>query len=292
MKQPILLLSLAMISWGISWAAGKIISNMASIEMVIFCRFLVTFISLIPVMHLFKVKYKINRLGFLMSLIGALIMFLYNQLFFAGLKEGLPGIGGVLVTTLNPIINFVLLAILYKKRLHLKESIGLILGLLGGLVIMNIWTMDPQKIFSGGNAYFLVASFVWAILSIVTQISGHSIHPIAYTLYLYGFSTLLSIPFVPFNNWQILPELSYVFWGIIFYLSVISTTFGTTVYFVASSRMGSKFSSSFIFLVPVTALLGSWLFVSEIPKISTIMGGFLAISAVYLINKKGKETPK
>jgi drug/metabolite transporter (DMT)-like permease len=76
------------------------------------------------------------------------------------------------------------------------------------------------------------------------------------------------------------------FWISLFYIAVISTTFGTTVYLYASSKLGSSRASSFIFLVPATALFSSWLFLSEVPAWTTLAGGALAVAAVYTINKK------
>lgn len=78
----------------------------------------------------------------------------------------------------------------------------------------------------------------------------------------------------------------YPFWLNIVYLSVCATTFGTTAYFFASSKLGASRASSFMFLVPTSAVLISWLVLNEQPKLSTILGGILAMGAVYLINVK------
>ena len=77
-----------------------------------------------------------------------------------------------------------------------------------------------------------------------------------------------------------------MFWGIIFYLSIFATTFGATVYFTAAGKMGSGRASSFIFLVPTSAMFFSWLLLGEVPQLSTIIGGLIAIFAVYLLNRK------
>ena len=96
------------------------------------------------------------------------------------------------MTTLNPIINFFLVALLYKYKLHLSEYIGLALGLAGGLVILKVWGMSLDMLLSGGNVYFILASFTWAVLSIVTAKSKSFVSPITYSLYLYGIGTVVS----------------------------------------------------------------------------------------------------
>ena len=63
----------------------------------------------------------------------------YNYFYFKGTQVGLAGAGGVLVTTLNPINTAILAAILYKIRLYKKDIYGMILGLIGGGLIIEIW---------------------------------------------------------------------------------------------------------------------------------------------------------
>ena len=88
------------------------------------------------------------------------------------------------------------------------------------------------------------------------------------------------------HDWLAPIYFDSIFWWNLFYLASISTSFGTTIYFIASSRLGSAKASSFIFLVPASAMLSSWGILGEKPEWTTISGGLLAISAVYLLNRK------
>ena len=62
--------------------------------------------------------------------------------------------------------------------------------------------------------------------------------------------------------------------------------FGTTIYFLATRQLGPQKASSFIFTVPVTAMLFAMLFLNEELTITIAIGSILAMFAVYLINKK------
>ena len=62
-------------------------------------------------------------------------------------------------------------------------------------------------------------------------------------------------------------------------------SFGTSIYFLASTELGPKQASAYIFLVPITAIGFAMLFLSEQLQLSTLVGGMLGIYAVYLINK-------
>ncbi len=276
----------AMVIWGGSWASAKMITNYTNFEVILFWRLLVTFVSLIPVLWITKDSFRIPKKGISYAVAGGLVMLFYNALFFLGLRNGMPGVGGVFVTTLNPIVNFFLLAILYKYKMERLEYLGLALGLVGGLIILKVWSISLDSLLTGGNVYFIFAAFSWAVLSIITAKSKSFVSPITYSLYLYGIGTVVS--FCMALPYDFMAALSFdsTFWINMFYLGSISTSFGTTVYFIVSSRLGSAKASSFIFLVPASAMLSSWGLLGETPEWTTIVGGLLAISAVYLLNRK------
>ena len=80
-------------------------------------------------------------------------------------------------------------------------------------------------------------------------------------------------------------EFDFIFWINLIILSFIAMSFGTSIYFLASTELGPKQASAYIFLVPITAIGFAMLFLSEQLQLSTLVGGMLGIYAVYLINK-------
>lgn len=168
--------------------------------------------------------------------------------------------------------------------------IGLFFGFIGGLVILQVWKISIDYLLLSGNLFFLLCSFVWATLSLNSQSTGKSMSPITYSFYVYAVGSIIEFLFC-FNDpsfWKVW-DMGFDFWASIFYLTVISTTFGTTVYFYAATRLGSEIASSFIFIVPLSAYLSSFLILDEVVQIPVIIGGSLAILAVYLINSKQKR---
>ncbi len=75
------------------------------------------------------------------------------------------------------------------------------------------------------------------------------------------------------------------FWLNLFILSAGAMVFGTTIYFLAAVRLGSRKASAYIFSVPVTAMGFSMVILGESLDWNTALGSVLAISGVYLINK-------
>ncbi|GBF51139.1 drug/metabolite transporter (DMT) family permease [Leptospira ryugenii] len=284
------LLVLAMLSWGISWPLAKMISVSVPIHVLVFWRFLCTWLSVIPLLLVLRIPIILpSGRDYFNVLIGGIIYTLYNQFFFLGLAKGLPGAGGVLVTTLNPILTFFLVSLVFRKGILKSQAIGLFVGLIGGLTILKVWEVNFADLVQSGNLFFLFASLTWAFLSLNSQKTGSRIHTLSYSFFVYAIGSVLEFLF-SFREPSFLHvfQQNATFWWIIAYLSVISTTFGTTVYFFASTKLGSATASSFIFIVPLSAYLSSFFILEEKIQSHVFIGGSLAVIAVYLINHTNK----
>ena len=278
----------SMFCWGLSWTSGKIVSHYADGAIIAFFRFSITFSSMLFVVLIMKIKFQIQRDGWGYLAISAILISLYSYLFFQGLTVGKAGAAGVLVTILNPIISYAIMLIMQKRFPNKKESLGLLLGLFAGVVLLKLWS-SWDTIFYAGNSYFLLASFTWAILSIFTAKASKYGSPVAFSFWMYAIGTLIMFMIVDKpQSLALLTSADGLFWGNMIFSATITTAFATTFYFVATSKIGASKASSFIFLVPFSATLGSWIFLSEIPLWNTLLGGVLGIAAVYVLNKKVK----
>jgi drug/metabolite transporter (DMT)-like permease len=226
----------------------------------------------------------LDKKSLVLIIVSSLLIVAYNILFFLGLKYGMAGAGGVLVTSINPIFTFMLSLVIFKVRITAKEIVGLALGLIAGLVLLGVW--NPANLLVSGNIIFLVASFIWAFITL----SGGEIQKktslFVYSFYMYGFSSLiLFFLSIPYGLTEIF-KMDNVFWINIIYLSVLSTVFATSVFFLGSKKLSANRTSSFILLVPLFAVAVSFIVLGETPKITTVIGGLLAICGIYLINRK------
>ena len=67
-------------------------------------------------------------------------------------------------------------------------------------------------------------------------------------------------------------------------MTIGSTTFATTVYFIGIQQLGSKQASVFTFLVPFIAIGLSVIFLSETLQWTTILGAMMTIVALMILN--------
>lgn len=279
---------ISMVIWGISWPSNGALAQFGTAFDLGFFRYLFVVLSLLIVLFLLKEKIFISTKAIPFVIISAVLMASYNYTFLAGLQNGSPGAGGILVTTLNPVIAYGLGILIDWKKPTKNESFGLLIGLVAGLILLKVW--ENKSIFAEpGNFYFLLCAILWSILSKFTSKSAKYGSSFAFSWWMY----LLTFLFIlPFNDFQKIQELfsssDPKFWGNVLFSSVITTTFATTLYFFATSKIGAEKASSFIFIVPFTAALSSFFIVGEHILPHTIVGGILGIAAVYMINRKDK----
>jgi drug/metabolite transporter (DMT)-like permease len=214
--------------------------------------------------------------------LASIFLVVYSIFFFDGTKYGTPGLGGAFVTTLTPILTFVLLVSFFGKKLFKKDIFALILGAIGVTTILNLWSFKLEDILVISNLYFIYASIAWSFLTI-TNSKLKSIDHIVFTFYLYIFTTIIGFFITPFESGNIF-TFDWIFWLNFIIISVASTTFATSIYFVAITKIGANEASSFIFLVPFNAIFLSWVFLDEPIYITTIVGTILTIFAVSILN--------
>lgn len=297
------LLSLAMVIWGGTWPAGKIASTAAPPEVTILWRFFMTAVGFVPVLLVMQRSAarsprasgahaprfaSMSARAWLYTVATAAGMIVYNQLFLYGVRRGLAGVGGIVTPTVGALITGVVTMLLQRRRPGAWTVIGLLLGLAGGLVILRIWRFSFAELFRSGNLYYIAAAATWSTVTFCSQRAQDSSHFATHTFAAYALAAVFAVPFaVPFalaSGGLLPPGVGPSFWLLVLFLGVVATDFATTVFFLSASRLGTGRTSSFLFIVPTSAILLSWLLLGERPDAVTLVGGALSIAAVYLVN--------
>ncbi len=272
-----------MIGWGASWVNAKILSSYINAYDMIFMRFGITAITMVPIIIILKKSFRIDFKSFGVAFLASLAFIAYMKYYFMGTKYGTASLGGAFVTTLIPIITFLLLTLLGEKKMEKKDYFALLLGAIGVLTMLDIWNSSLKEILVIQNIYFLLASFLWPIFTIISS-KSKKISPIVFSFYLYIITiTLDALFFVDFKSiaYETFDE---TFWINLLVLSIISSTYSNTVYFIGIERLGAGSVSSFIFLVPLSAIILSAVFLHEHISYSIIAGTILTLFAVKILN--------
>lgn len=296
-KKEKLLLAAMIISmciWGTSWTCAKILGTYTHALNLSLMRFFLVPLTLIPLTFFAKIKVNVNKKGWFHVVGAAVFIILYTLFFFKGVHKGFAGAGGVLVTTINPIIAYIIGLLISKILPKKQEYIGLLLGFIAGIILLKVWD-QTDAIFSTGNVYFLLAAFVWAVMSKISSHANKFGNAIGFSLWAHIVAAIILCFFIDFKELaQVLQVADLKFWLNILYFGIINSALATTCFLYVTARIGAEKASTYIFIVPSTAVLTSYIFIGEHILWNTVVGGVLGIVAVFIINGKfsrKKRTP-
>ena len=281
-KQTYFWMSLAMFSWAIAWTNAKIVGEYLSFYNLVFFRFLLGFLSLLPFIIIKKNPFpKMVDLKYI--LIPSLLFFVYNIAFFKGTHYGLAGTGGVLVTTLNPLCTILIMSLI-NKRIIKKEVVGMFLGVIGGIIIMNLHKEGMVNIVNSNNIYFIICAITWGVMTVSVNYAQKRINPYIFICLCYLFTMIISFPFTNLGELN-MSDLDFRFYINFFLVSIGAMSFGTSIYIYSTPILGPAKVSVFIFSVPFIAMGTAYLVLNEPFTINIVIGGLLSLLSIYIINK-------
>ena len=279
----------AMLFWGFAWTAGKVAAEHSNAQVAAFWRYAISFITIIPVIWLLKTPLKTDKIGFLYMVGAGILTSLFNYLFFAGLSHGQAGYGGTMVTSLAPIMTYILSISFLGTKVTSRQIIALSIGIFGALILLRV-PFEGFAFLNRESSYFLGCAVVWALVTVIAQKASRRAHLMFYTLVVFGITAFINmifaLPHHPFD----FAGYDGVFWVTIILIGVLPGTFSTALYFVSAGKVGAHRTGVFMFIVPVGAILSSWVVYGEKLALSTLIGCLLAFAAVILFNMKKTST--
>lgn len=286
------LMVLAMLLWGAGWPALKVVTPDLPLEVVTFWRFVIMFLAFVPLLVYLKEPLRLPRRSVKYILLSSVCNILFMVFAFMGVKYGTAGGGGVVITTLSPLLTFGLVALVYKQRMLTHQYAGLFVGLAGGLVMLRVGESDLSAFLSGGELFFVLSALVWAFVTLLSQRSHLHINPLHYSFFISAVATVVMLFAALPHGIAAVFDQGWAFWGALLYLGIFGQTVATTIYFFAAGNMGSGAASSFMFMVPLSALFFSYILLGEALQPHILIGGSISLLAVYIINKKRLAAPK
>lgn len=274
-----------MLFWGFAWTAGKVAAEHSNAQVAAFWRYAISFITIIPVIWYLKTPLKTDRIGYLYMVAAGVLTSLFNYLFFAGLSHGQAGYGGTMVTSLAPIITYILAILFLGTTVSFRQLGALFIGILGALILLRV-PFEGFSFLNVESSYFLGCAIVWALVTVIAQKAAKRAHLMFHTVVVFGITAfinmLFALPYHPFD----FAAYDDTFWITIFLIGLIPGTFSTALYFVSAGKVGAHRTGVYMFIVPVGAIVSSWIVYGEALELSTLIGCLLAFAAVIFFNMK------
>lgn len=301
-----ILLVLAMMGWGLVWPLSKMLLDYGSPAQIASLRYLLVLVCFVPLMWLWKIPFAVPRAVLLPTLITGVLNALYSYLMYAGMPYGDSGNAGVITEVLSPIIAAFLWSVYKRESLSKSAKIGLMLGLLAGAFLVDVFG-SWRSMFSAFYVIYVLASLDWAALMISSRLATEKINAIALNFYTSVMTFVLLCPALfadssglggDFGSGVVsesgafitsLWDKPLVFFALLVVAAVFCTVFATTIFYKALFVLGVVEGGIYALLAPVFALGFAYLLLDEVPRWHTIVGGVLAMGSIYIINILGKK---
>ena len=271
-SKQILLALIVPITWGLGFTLAKVGMEQFPPLLIMSIRFGIAGLVLV---WFTKPPWGHMREIFLVALIGSTIQY---GLTYNGLKGIDASTAAILVQLEGPILAL-MGAILLKEKLGLMRILGMVLAFIGVFIIAG----EPRLEGHMNSVILLIAgSAVWAIAQIMISklkdLSGITI--LAWVAIMATPQMLLGSFIIEDGQWLAISTASLIDWSIIFYLALIMTVVGYSVWYHLLSSVDVSKVSPFLMLLPITSIIAGIILLDEKLTLPMIIGGLLIMIGV------------
>jgi drug/metabolite transporter (DMT)-like permease len=194
-----------------------------------------------------------------------------------------------IIQTSGPIFTIILAFFILKESLEIKKIVGSTIALVGTILLVvsidDDFTLLDSAVY--GNILILLSGISYAISSIVTKKGLERIKPIN----MLGLSSLigfiiLSMMSIFEKPFEIIMDLSFETWVAIFLLVLFPSFIAILFWYEAMVNEEVSRLVVFVYLMPVFAVVFSFILLGEIISIQTIIFAALIIGGIALAQKK------
>ncbi|QQS43429.1 EamA family transporter [Candidatus Roizmanbacteria bacterium] len=222
--------------------------------------------------------------------------------FFLGLQLS-PSINATIISSIGPILLYVLSLRLLKEKPHPQIIRGMVISLLGVLIIIlaplikstQLHMLTEQAGFSAflGNLCFIAAMIGGIMITIDNKQLAGKVHPYTVT----GFQFLIgSLAFVPFMFYELqswsFQELTDKSWIGILYGVFLSSALAYFAQNYALTKLSAQKVGMFTYIMPVAAVLVAVPLLGEYPDIFFMLGAAAVFVGILVGERKVKSGRK
>lgn len=182
----------------------------------------------------------------------------------------------------SPVITTFIAIIFLKERLSIYGYLGMAISVLGIIVIFlgNSAGLNFQI----ENLYILAAAIFGSFYSVLQKPFLKKYHIIDVTAYII-WGTTMPLLFYWHDLSQQIASASYVASASVIYLGIFPSAIAFVAWSYALNEMPASRAANFMYFMPLISTLLGWVLLAEIPLWTTLLGGLIALSGLWIVNK-------
>lgn len=276
-------LNLAMLCIATSGPLGRYVD--LPVPLITGIRGFIAFVLLILFCKWSNISLKVHKQDLPITIVTGVLMASHWLFYFYALQWSNVAIGMLSLFT-YPVITAFLEPIILKSKLQKMHLV------LGGLVLMGIYFLSPNFNLKDSNtlAIFmgLISALSYALRNIILKLKVEKYQGTTLMVYQTGTIGVLMFPalfLTPMNT--MLGQ-----WEGLLVLGVITTAIGHSLFLMTFKHFSITTVSILSSVQPIYGILIGVVFLNEIPKTTTIIGGALILSSVVIESYRSSKKKK
>ncbi len=209
---------------------------------------------------------------------------IYHVLLNLGETHTHPATASFIIST-TPLFTAIFAAVVrQEKKLSIYEWLGSLIALLGVGIIS--FTGNSHSTNFNLYAFSILGSSILAgiYFSAGKKLIQHY-GAARFTTWTFTLGTIPLLIFAPQLIQQALLASPQTI-GAAVYIGMFPAAVAYTIWFFAVDNIGSAKTSLYMYLVPITAIASTWIFLKTLPSFTTVLGGIIIICGLLLTRKK------
>ncbi|GGM13761.1 DMT family transporter [Deinococcus aerophilus] len=212
---------------------------------------------------------------------------LYHVLLNYG-EVGVPAGTASLIIAAGPVITALLATRFGGERLNALGWLGTLISL-GGVALIVLGSGQSVGFTRGALLIFGAAVFT-SIYFVFQKPLLRRMNPLHFTVWSLLLGTVPMLVFLPGFAAELQAAPLHAHLAVI-YIGLFPAALAYLTWTFALSRVPASTTTSFLYVSPVFAILIAWLWLHELPRPITLLGGAVAVAGVVLVNTLGRPRP-
>ena len=288
-KKVFLIAMVTVVGWASSFAAvrASLLGGFSAGHLMLFRFIIASFLFILYALYPrsnFKLPKKEDLL--LIFILGIVGITFYHLGITFGQQTVSAGTASMIVGS-APIFTTLIALFILKEKMDAVGWIGLGIGFIG-IILITVGSTGATFTISKGLLFVFFATISTSFFFVYQKPLFLKYHPIELTAYFTWAGTIPMFIFLP-GLFETIQHATLEANLAAIYVGAVPAALCYATWAIALSIGNVSQLSSLLYLEPPIAILIAWIWLRELPSVLSLIGGFIAISSVAIVNLKGRK---